>query len=81
MKPSQLMLASVVSLGLWASWLGTAPAQMPHDTMPTTSQPSTEFQRMEQPLWAKVAVTTLGFGLIGLEIWWFVLSKPKAKAE
>jgi plastocyanin domain-containing protein len=36
---------------------------------------------MEQPLWAKVAVTTLGFGLIGLEIWWFVLSKPKAKAD
>ncbi|QYO68580.1 hypothetical protein JVX88_20020 [Leptolyngbya sp. 7M] len=54
---------------------------MPHDM--NEMQPQTEqtgqFRRIEQPLGNKVAVTLGGLGLIGLELWWFLLSKPKSK--
>lgn len=36
----------------------------------------TQFSRIEQPLSNKIAVTLGGLGLIGLEVWWFLLSKP-----
>jgi plastocyanin domain-containing protein len=59
---------------------GRAVAQMPHDM--NEMQPQTEqtgqFRRIEQPLGNKVAVTLGGLGLIGLELWWFLLSKPKS---
>ncbi|QKD81582.1 cupredoxin domain-containing protein [Thermoleptolyngbya sichuanensis A183] len=45
----------------------------------STSKNAGQFQRIEQPLWAKVAVTAGGLGLIGLELWWFLLSKPKSR--
>lgn len=57
---------------------GEAIAQMSHaGTQPV--EPSGTFQQIEQPLWVKAAVTTGGLGLIGLELWWFLFSKPKAR--
>jgi len=55
-------------------------AEMPteHMTQPNSTQ-STQFRRIEQPLGNKVAVTLGGLGLIGLELWWFLLSQPKSK--
>ncbi|MEA5572666.1 hypothetical protein [Calothrix sp. UHCC 0171] len=53
-------------------------AQTPHTTHKSEISPKSEFQRIEQPLWGKVAVTTFGLGLIGVEIWWFLLSKSKS---
>ncbi|MBW4517608.1 MAG: cupredoxin domain-containing protein [Timaviella obliquedivisa GSE-PSE-MK23-08B] len=54
-------------------------AEMPaaHNMPPQSS--STQFQRIDQPLANKVAVTLGGLGLIGLELWWFLLSKPKSQ--
>ncbi len=53
-------------------------AQMNHQ-MP---EKTTQLHRIEQPLWLKGAVTVGGLALIGLELWWFLLSKPKShKAE
>ena len=48
---------------------------------PTTSQnkSSTQFRQIEQPLPIKLAVTAAGLGLIGLELWWFMLSQAKAR--
>lgn len=43
-----------------------------------STQPSGEFQQLNQPLWLKALVTTGGLGLIGLELWWFVFSKSKS---
>lgn len=43
----------------------------------TTGKTTGQFQRIEQPLWAKIAVTAGGVGLVGLELWWFLLSKPR----
>jgi plastocyanin domain-containing protein len=54
---------------------GVLAAEMPAEH--TTER--TQFRRIEQPLGNKVAVTLGGLGLIGLELWWFLLSKPKSQ--
>lgn len=59
-----------------------AVAQMPMEMPASSSNQTTQFRRIEQPLWLKAAVTLGGLGLIGLELWWFRFSKTKAqKAE
>jgi plastocyanin domain-containing protein len=44
-----------------------------------TQQTVTQFQPIAQPIENKIGVTLGGLGLIGAELWWFVLSKPKAR--
>lgn len=77
------ILSSLASLGLFVSiGSGQGIAQMPHEQMPHEPVPSAstgDFQRLEQPLWVKGAVTIGGLGLIGLELWWFLGSKPKSR--
>ena len=51
-----------------------ASMEMPHGS---TSTP--EFQKIEQPLGVKLGVTAAGVGLIGLELWWFLGSKPRSQ--
>jgi plastocyanin domain-containing protein len=48
------------------------------DSMPHSVGNSGQFQAIEQPLSNKVIVTLGGLGLIGLELWWFLLNKPQA---
>jgi plastocyanin domain-containing protein len=57
---------------------GGAIAQMSDEGMQPMEQTG-EFQRIEQPLWLKGAVTAGGLGLIGLEVWWFLFSKPRSR--
>jgi plastocyanin domain-containing protein len=64
-----LTLALTLAMGV--------PAQEDHGTMDHPPEATGQFQRIEQPLWSKVAVASAGLGLIGLELWWFVFSKPK----
>lgn len=55
-------------------------AQTPHDEhYKEESKQTGEFQRIDQPLWVKGVVMTGGLGLIGLELWWFLFSKPKSQ--
>nr|MDF0369562.1 cupredoxin domain-containing protein [Nodosilinea sp. TSF1-S3] len=77
MKLNHFPLTTLTSLILALSLASGSPAQMNHDDMAPTS--TGQFQRIEQPLWSKVAVTGVGLGLIGLELWWFLLSKPKSR--
>ena len=58
---------------------GALAAEMPaaHDMAPRSA--STQFRRIDQPLANRVAVTLGGLGLMGLELWWFLLSKPKSQ--
>jgi plastocyanin domain-containing protein len=58
---------------------GAIAAEMPveHSTQATSN--THQFQRIEQPLSSKVAVTLCGLGLISLELWWFLRSKPKSQ--
>lgn len=76
-----MMMSSLAMLGLLFGLVaGGAIAQETHEGMPhPNTEPAGEFQRIEQPLWAKGAVTAGGLGLIGLELWWFLLSKPKSR--
>ncbi|PSN15246.1 hypothetical protein C7293_08125 [filamentous cyanobacterium CCT1] len=78
LKP--LTLTTFTSLGLALSLATGTPAQMEMDNGTMGAPQSTgQFQRIEQPLWSKVAVTGAGLGLIGLEMWWFLLSKPRSR--
>lgn len=75
------IVTSLASLGLL---LGLASdrafAQMSHEEMqPSPTGPTEPFQQIEQPIGNKLAVTLGGLGLIGLELWWFLLSKPKSQ--
>ncbi len=81
MWKSTSLIGSLAALGVgWGVLAGDAFAQSPHNahTSAPTAQTG-EFQRIEQPLWVKGVVTAGGFGLIGLELWWFLFSKPKSR--
>ncbi|EAW36582.1 cupredoxin domain-containing protein [Lyngbya sp. PCC 8106] len=43
------------------------------------SESTDKFRQIQQPIPVKIAITTAGLGLIGLELWWFMFSKPKTK--
>ena len=66
------IVGSLLSIGVL---FGTAPATHAQISEADTS----EFRRIEQPLGLKVGVAAAGAGLIGLELWWFLLSKTKAQ--
>jgi plastocyanin domain-containing protein len=52
----------------------------PVRSMESHAEPANnQLRTIEQPLSTKIAVTAGGLALIGLEIWWFLFSKPKAK--
>lgn len=74
-------LGTLIGLGFILGVIsGALATEMPveHD-MTSPSTESTQFRRIEQPLSNKVAVTLGGLGLVGLELWWFLLSKPKSQ--
>ena len=79
-RKSAIIATIGLSIGLISSG-AIAQTMREHDqSTPTTS--TSEFQRIEQPLSNKLLVTVGGLSLIGLELWWFLFSKPKAlKAE
>jgi plastocyanin domain-containing protein len=73
---------AIVSLGMVLGIASSnAVAQMPHnmkEMQPSQREQTGQFQPIEQPLRNKIIVTVGGLGLIGLELWWFLLSKPKS---
>jgi plastocyanin domain-containing protein len=76
------MISGIASLGLIFGSPSPGIAQMPHETetmQPAQSTQVRQFDRIEQPFVNKAIVTLGGFGLIGLELWWFLLSKPKSR--
>ncbi len=74
------LIGSIASLGIVLSIAsGEAAAQKSHDTHSSATFQNNQFQRIEQPLENKIAVTLGGLGLLGLQLWWFLLSKPKSQ--
>ncbi|OWY65545.1 hypothetical protein B7486_41465 [cyanobacterium TDX16] len=75
------IVGGIASVGLiFGMTSGAAVAQMSHAGMQrSATERTSQFERIEQPLWLKDAVTAGGLGLIGLELWWFLLSKPKSQ--
>ncbi len=83
MFSKKTIFGNLISLGfLLGVASGVAVAQTPIEMPASSSNATTQFRRIEQPLGLKAAVTLGGLGLIGLELWWFRFSKTKAqKAE
>lgn len=70
------ILGSIASLGFVLGLVfSEAVAQMPHEMPEQTGQ----FRQIEQPLESRIIVTLGGLGLISLELWWFLFSKPKSR--
>lgn len=82
MLRKKTIVGNLIGLGfLLGMTSSVAVAEMSME-MPVSSEQTTQFRRIEQPLGLKAAVTLGGIGLIGLELWWFMFSKAKAqKAE
>jgi plastocyanin domain-containing protein len=73
------LFGTLLGFGLLLSAPSATIAQMPHDTIqPDAPEQPGQFHRVAQPLWLKATVTTGGLGLMGLELWWFLFSKPKS---
>ncbi|WGV27339.1 cupredoxin domain-containing protein [Halotia branconii] len=66
---------SLAGLGLL---LGTTSSTALAATPPSSASTS-QFRRIEQPLALKVGVAIGGLALIGMELWWFLLSKSPAQ--
>ena len=65
---------------LFGAISGVLATEMPTEHITEShSKESLQFRRIEQPLGNKIAVTLGGLGLISLELWWFLLSKPKSQ--
>ncbi|MBD2240078.1 cupredoxin domain-containing protein [Aulosira sp. FACHB-113] len=73
------LISTIASLGIvFGIASGKAVAQTSHESHSSPTVQTNQFQRIDQPLGNKIAVTLGGLGLIGLELWWFLLSKPKS---
>ncbi|MHC5861055.1 hypothetical protein [Nostoc sp.] len=71
MFSQKTLWGSLTALVLLTGTSNVAFAEIPAHSSEQTSQ----FQRIEQPLGLKVGVAIAGLALIGLELWWFLLYK------
>ncbi|MDZ7991006.1 MAG: hypothetical protein RM022_025970 [Nostoc sp. EfeVER01] len=71
MFSQKTLWGSLIALVLLTGTSGVTFAEMPAHSSEQTSQ----FQHIEQPLSLKVGVAIAGLALIGLELWWFLLYK------
>jgi plastocyanin domain-containing protein len=79
MLNKKTIISNIFTYGLMLTLAaGTAIASPNHGTS-TEKNPTAKFLKIEQPLSIKTTVTVGGLALIGLELWWFLLSKPKSK--
>jgi plastocyanin domain-containing protein len=51
--------------------------QNPELKAPAYTIKTNQFPKLEQPIGLKLAVITVGLGLISAELWWFMFSKAK----
>ncbi len=80
MNSKTQIIGSIASLGIILGIISSEGiAETTHETHPTQTEQTSQFLRIEQPLSNKILVTLSGLGLISLELWWFLLSKPKAQ--
>ncbi|MBD1933594.1 MULTISPECIES: cupredoxin domain-containing protein [Cyanophyceae] len=76
MVTQKKLLRHFFSLGLLLSIASVAPVKA---VPPEAAMPTSQFRQIEQPFEVKLGVTLGGLALIGLELWWFLLSKTKAE--
>jgi plastocyanin domain-containing protein len=71
MFSKKMLWGSLTALMLLTGSSGVTLAEMPAHSSEQTSQ----FHRIEQPLGLKFGVAIAGLALVGLELWWFLLYK------
>lgn len=71
--------SAAIAQNIAAKITGGAVAQMLMEMPASSEVETTQFRRIEQPLGLKLAVTTGGIALIGLELWWFLWSKTTSQ--
>ncbi|MBE8987734.1 hypothetical protein [Nostoc sp. LEGE 12450] len=71
MFSKKTLCGSLTALALLAGTPSVTLAEMPAHS----SEQTTQFNQIEQPLGLKVGVAIAGLALIGLELWWFLLYK------
>ncbi|MEH2256313.1 hypothetical protein [Nostoc sp.] len=71
MFSQKTLWGSLIALVLLTGTSGITLVEIPAHS----SEQSSQFQRIEQPLGLKVGVAIAGLALIGLELWWFLLYK------
>jgi plastocyanin domain-containing protein len=82
MNSKTQIISSIASLGIILGIISNEGiAETTHETHPTQTKQTSHFLRIEQPLSNKILVTLSGLGLISLELWWFLLSKPKSQGD
>jgi plastocyanin domain-containing protein len=72
---NQRMVGLLAGLGLLLGTASDVTAFAPHEMAP--SSPTRQFEQIEQPLGVKIGVAIGGLALIGLELWWFLLSQKQ----
>ena len=74
MKFHLCLLTGLLSTGLLFAMPEVVNAQL-------TGVGAEDFQKIEQPIAMKAAITFAGLGLIGAELWWFLFSSRQFKAQ
>lgn len=71
---------TLIGIGfLFGAISGAISAEMPNDyNMQTAPSKIAQFKSINQPLANKVLVTVGGIGLIGAELWWFLMGKTRS---
>ncbi|MBF2056591.1 MAG: cupredoxin domain-containing protein [Cyanobacterium sp. T60_A2020_053] len=73
MNFKKITSTAILSLGLTLGIASFSQAKTP------TSSNNNQFTRIEQPLSLKLLITLGGFGLIGVELWWFLFKQTKSQ--
>lgn len=76
MSMRKAAISTLATIGLVLEIASSSAAAQMHHQVP---EKTTQFHRIEQPLWVKGAVAVGGLALIGAELWWFLLTKPKSQ--
>ena len=72
------LIGSLVGVGFFLSLTSSCFSPKLEVEMPASASEQTSFRQIEQPLGTKIAVTLGGLGLVGVELWWFLMSKNRA---
>ncbi|MEA5575791.1 hypothetical protein [Anabaena sp. UHCC 0451] len=75
MLNKKIIISNLATYGLMLSLATTTAIANPHHA--TEKKQTAKFQTIEQPLSIKTAVSLGGLALIGMELWWFLIRKPK----
>jgi plastocyanin domain-containing protein len=69
---------AIATNGVAASVLGQQNPELKTSAIaPAYTIKTNQFPKLEQPIGLKLAVITVGLGLISAELWWFMFSKAK----